>query len=261
MVHTGLQPVLAKYQFSPTNVLHRLTHYQTTNFSLSKLKVCRRQFQIWRKWQQVIRKGRKHCGKRRNCSLRAISPFPSVFKTPVSQGRQKVSLWEWVNHALYDVSCHRLVLGDNWSHVSRIESYPLHLVWNLSQRNSDLKVGTLLINCPVYSPNLSKYLSNIKEYKRVVHINTKSAKWGPQNHFFASQKKKNNQLSYFYFPLAWNVWNGNGVAHIDHTENTHRTHLWINLHSETFSVMNTFHNPRLTVNMRAAMFVWFLFLF
>ena len=24
-------------------------------------------------------KGRKHCGKRRNCSLRAISPFPTVF--------------------------------------------------------------------------------------------------------------------------------------------------------------------------------------
>ena len=23
--------------------------------------------------------GRKHCGKRRNCSLRAISPFPAVF--------------------------------------------------------------------------------------------------------------------------------------------------------------------------------------
>ena len=24
---------------------------------------------------------RKHCGKRRNCSLRAISPFPAVFST------------------------------------------------------------------------------------------------------------------------------------------------------------------------------------
>ena len=36
--------------------------------------------------------GRKHCGKRRNCLLQAISPFLSVFKTPVSQGRQKVSL-------------------------------------------------------------------------------------------------------------------------------------------------------------------------
>ena len=37
------------------------------------------QFQIWRKWQKVIQTGRKHCGKRRNCSLRAISPFPTVF--------------------------------------------------------------------------------------------------------------------------------------------------------------------------------------
>ena len=31
------------------------------------------------KWQKVIQTGRKHCGKRRNCSLRAISPFPTVF--------------------------------------------------------------------------------------------------------------------------------------------------------------------------------------
>ena len=41
--------------------------------------VCRRQFQIWRKWQKVIQMGRKHCGKRRNCSFRAIPLFPTVF--------------------------------------------------------------------------------------------------------------------------------------------------------------------------------------
>ena len=29
--------------------------------------------------QNVLQKGRKRCGKRRNCSLRAISPFPTVF--------------------------------------------------------------------------------------------------------------------------------------------------------------------------------------
>ena len=29
--------------------------------------------------RRVIPTGRKHCGKRRNCSLRAISPFPTVF--------------------------------------------------------------------------------------------------------------------------------------------------------------------------------------
>ena len=57
-----------------------LTHYQKTNFRLFQTeRVCRRQFQIWWKWQNVIQAGRKHCGKRRNCSLRAISPFPTVF--------------------------------------------------------------------------------------------------------------------------------------------------------------------------------------
>ena len=44
-----------------------LTHYQTTNFRLFQTeRVCRRQFQIWRKWKKVILTGRKHCGKRRN---------------------------------------------------------------------------------------------------------------------------------------------------------------------------------------------------
>ena len=55
-------------------------HYQTTNFRLIWTeRFCRRQFQIWWKWQKVIQMGRKHYGKRRNCSLWAISPFPIVF--------------------------------------------------------------------------------------------------------------------------------------------------------------------------------------
>ena len=37
------------------------------------------QFQIWKKLQKVLQMDRKHCGKRRNCSLRAISPFLTVF--------------------------------------------------------------------------------------------------------------------------------------------------------------------------------------
>ena len=57
-----------------------LTLSQTTNFSLFQIKrVCRRQFWIWWKWQKVIQMVRKHWGKRRNCSLRAISPFSTVF--------------------------------------------------------------------------------------------------------------------------------------------------------------------------------------
>ena len=55
------------------------THYQKTNFKLFQT-VCRRQFQIW------------HCGKRRNCSLRTISPFPTVFFEGFSQWGQKVLL-------------------------------------------------------------------------------------------------------------------------------------------------------------------------
>ena len=61
-------------------LFHLLTHYQTTNFRhFQTERVCRRQFQTWRKWQTVIQTGRKHCGKRRNCSLRAISPCLTAF--------------------------------------------------------------------------------------------------------------------------------------------------------------------------------------
>ena len=53
---------------------------QTTNFILFQTeKVCRRQFQICSKWWKALQTGRKHCGKRRNCSSRAISTFPPVF--------------------------------------------------------------------------------------------------------------------------------------------------------------------------------------
>ena len=57
-----------------------LTLSQTMNFRLFQTeRVCRWQFQIWWKWQKTFQMGRKYCGKRRNCSLRAISPFPAVF--------------------------------------------------------------------------------------------------------------------------------------------------------------------------------------
>ena len=67
-----------------------LTHYQATNFRLFQTeRVCRRQFQIWWKWQKVIQTGRKHGGKRRNCSLRAIFSFSQCFQRLVSQGHQE----------------------------------------------------------------------------------------------------------------------------------------------------------------------------
>ena len=38
---------------------------------------------IWTNGDALMRLSRKHCGKRRNCSLRAISPFPTMFSKPV----------------------------------------------------------------------------------------------------------------------------------------------------------------------------------
>ena len=59
--------------------------------TLPNWKTLQTTIQKW-KWQKVNQKSRKHCGKRRNCSLRAISSFPTVFsKSLFSQGRQKVS--------------------------------------------------------------------------------------------------------------------------------------------------------------------------
>ena len=37
--------------------------------------------------------GRKHCGKRRNCSLRAISPFPTVFSRLLLQTHKNQDLF------------------------------------------------------------------------------------------------------------------------------------------------------------------------
>ena len=77
---SGLNLTNTSYYAFTLCLYQHLTHYQTTNFRLFKSeRLCRRQFQIWRKCQKVIQIGRKHCGKRRNCSLRAISPFPTVF--------------------------------------------------------------------------------------------------------------------------------------------------------------------------------------
>ena len=60
-----------------------LTLSITTNFKQSdssKLKeFADKNFKICCKWQKALQTGKKHCGKRRNCLLQAISPFPTVF--------------------------------------------------------------------------------------------------------------------------------------------------------------------------------------
>ena len=67
--------------------------------------------------------GRKQCGKRKNCSLRAISPFPTVFsKTLVLQARKKKKktglVWERVNDLRKQILCVRCFI-EEWAHYQR----------------------------------------------------------------------------------------------------------------------------------------------
>ena len=70
-----------------------------TDFRLFQIeRVYRLQFWIWWKRQKVFQKVRKHCGKRRNCLLRAISPFPTVFadvksRACLGKGEKQVFLY------------------------------------------------------------------------------------------------------------------------------------------------------------------------
>ena len=54
------------------------------------------------KMAESYQMGRKHCGKRRNCSLRAISPFPTVFAKGLFP--RGVIMWEWVKKLLTGLS-------------------------------------------------------------------------------------------------------------------------------------------------------------
>ena len=56
---------------------------------------------MWWKWQKFSKKGRKHCGKRRNCSLRAISLFPTVFSKDLYRLKPGL-VWERVKSAFQD---------------------------------------------------------------------------------------------------------------------------------------------------------------
>ena len=53
-------------------------------------------FKLKESGRKVFQQCRKHCGKRRNCSLRAISSFPTAsLKKPVLHTRKKPGLvWE-----------------------------------------------------------------------------------------------------------------------------------------------------------------------
>ena len=57
--------------------------------------------------------GRKHCGKRRNCSLRAISSFPTIFSKGLFPGASKgVIVWEWVKPC-FTICEHGFILAES----------------------------------------------------------------------------------------------------------------------------------------------------
>ena len=60
--------------------LYRFNPCPSENFRLFQAeRVCRRQFSIRWKWHKLLLQARKHYGKRRNSSLRAIPLFPQCF--------------------------------------------------------------------------------------------------------------------------------------------------------------------------------------
>ena len=73
-----------------------------TNFRLFQIeKLCRRQFQIWRKWQKIIQTGRKNCGKGEIARYEQFLLFPQCFQKACFPGASKgVIVWEWVKRGL-----------------------------------------------------------------------------------------------------------------------------------------------------------------
>ena len=54
------------------------------NFRLVQIETnCRQHFKVHLKWKINTIKARKHCEKRRNCLLQAISPFLTRFSTAI----------------------------------------------------------------------------------------------------------------------------------------------------------------------------------
>ena len=70
----------AKTKYTKVVVKEGLTHYQMTNFRLSQIEEFADDNFIFDKNGRKLSKWVENTvGKRRNCSLRAISPFPTVF--------------------------------------------------------------------------------------------------------------------------------------------------------------------------------------
>ena len=100
---------------------------QTTNFRRFQTeRGCRTQFQRGlQKGQTVLLTGRKHCGKRSNCLLQTISPFPTMFSKDVYCRHKK-------NKGLSGKSLTNLsyTFKDKFHHFSCIQFFLLQHFWN-----------------------------------------------------------------------------------------------------------------------------------
>ena len=80
----------------------------------SKLKeLADNNFIFCKKCQKVLQKGRKHCGKRINCSLRAISPFLTVFTKELHTCKNQGLFGKGLN--FYQMT--NSLTGPNWKHL------------------------------------------------------------------------------------------------------------------------------------------------
>ena len=93
-----------KYQKVPARVafliaLNSLTRYQMTNFRLFQTeRVCRRQFQFWRKWHKLSKWVENTLGKGEIARYEQFLLFPQCFQKACFTGASKVVIvWEWVN--------------------------------------------------------------------------------------------------------------------------------------------------------------------
>ena len=101
-VFRSLLPQGCSYQEIPTiNNPEPFPKWQILDSS--KLKQCTdKNLKFYENGRKVLQTGRKHCGKRRNCSSQAISPFPTVFSK--------------------DLCCRHITRGPWWSYIAHLST-------------------------------------------------------------------------------------------------------------------------------------------
>ena len=90
---------------------------------------------------ECLQTGRKHCGKRRNCSLRAISPFPTLFSKDLCSRHVKTR--EMINRS-------RTFQNGNYKHLLVTGIYYIENSIRLRQLSIDNFVYTCVF-FPLYA--------------------------------------------------------------------------------------------------------------